>query len=385
MRKPTRFMRLTVSVAALTVLAGCGGGFDLDFRDGASGLSTKAAAANATADRPRPDDRGVISYPNFQVAVAQKGDTVSTVASRIGMDSAALARYNGLQPDTALSRDAVLALPNRVAEPTIASGADAGAIDIATLATAAIDRADGAATPTKPATVTPSTPVIQGGPEPVRHRVDNGETVYSISRLYNVPVRALADWNGLGSDLTIRTGQTLLIPVAGNPPAQPKDRASPGQGSVTPTPPSAAKPLPQDDTVTKPAPAATPNLGASQSAASDEGQFAFPVQGAIINPYKKGKNEGIDIAAPAGTPVKAAGDGEVAAITRDVDQVAILVIRHSENILTVYANIDGIKVAKGDKIKRGQPIATVRESDPSFAHFEIRKGFESVDPLPFLQ
>ena len=63
----------------------------------------------------------------------------------------------------------------------------------------------------------------------------------------------------------------------------------------------------------------------------------------------------------------------------------ILVIRHEGNLLTVYANIDGIAVAKGDRVKRGQAIAKVRSADPAFLHFEVRQGFDSVDPVPYLQ
>ena len=63
----------------------------------------------------------------------------------------------------------------------------------------------------------------------------------------------------------------------------------------------------------------------------------------------------------------------------------ILVVRHAGNLLTVYANIDAIAVKKGDKVKRGQAIAKVRASDPAFLHFEVRQGFDSVDPMPYLQ
>ncbi|PKP75008.1 MAG: peptidase M23, partial [Alphaproteobacteria bacterium HGW-Alphaproteobacteria-6] len=115
------------------------------------------------------------------------------------------------------------------------------------------------------------------------------------------------------------------------------------------------------------------------------GRLAMPLQGKIIRGYQKKKNDGIDIAASAGASVAAAADGTVAAITRDTEQVPILVLRHDANLLTVYANIDAIKVAKGDRVKRGQPIATVRASDPAFVHFEVREGFDSVDPLPYLQ
>ena len=85
-----------------------------------------------------------------------------------------------------------------------------------------------------------------------------------------------------------------------------------------------------------------------------------------------------------GAVVVAAESGTVAAITRDTEQVPIVVIRHSGNLLTVYANITGITVKKGDKVSRGQTIAKVRDGNPSFVHFEVRKGFDSVDPLPYL-
>ena len=111
----------------------------------------------------------------------------------------------------------------------------------------------------------------------------------------------------------------------------------------------------------------------------------MPVSGKIIRGYQKKKNDGIDIAAPAGTTVTAAGDGTAAAITKDTDGVPVLVVRHEGNLLTIYANIDKLTVAKGDKVKRGQPIAKVRATDPAFVHFEVRQGFESVDPMPYLQ
>ena len=96
------------------------------------------------------------------------------------------------------------------------------------------------------------------------------------------------------------------------------------------------------------------------------------------------RNEGIAIAAAAGTKVKAAEDGTVAAITRDTDQVPILVVRHANNLLTVYANIQNVTVSKGDRVTRGQTIAEVRDSTPPFLHFEVREGFESADPVDFV-
>jgi murein DD-endopeptidase MepM/ murein hydrolase activator NlpD len=384
-----------VSLAALSACQP-GGGFDPDLRNfGRGGFDTAEAARLATTERPGADDRGIISYPNYQVAVARRGDTVEAVAARVGLPSTELASYNAIAPGTVLREGELLALPRRVAEPATGfaggtgatGGGTGGGIDVTTIAGNAISRVD-AAQPAAPA-ATPAPVSAPAGAEPTRHRVVRGETAYSIARLYNVNPRALADWNGLGPDLTVREGQYLLIPVASaSQPAPAPDVTAPGQGSPTPTPPSAAKPLPDEKTAPATAPVKTPpapNLGADRTAASDTAKLAYPVQGKIIRAYQKKKNDGIDIGAAAGTPVKAAGDGTVAAITRDTEQVPILVIRHANNLLTVYANIDGIKVAKGAKVSRGQTIATVRASDPAFLHFEVRQGFESVDPVPYLQ
>ncbi|SOC19688.1 M23 family metallopeptidase [Rhodobacter maris] len=400
--------RLALTGVAALALSGC---MDADLRGfGNLGFDTTDAARQATANRPAPDARGVISYPNYQVAVARQGDTVAAVATRLGVDPDALARYNALKPTTSLNRGEVLSLPNRVAEPAAAPGA-AGSerIDITSLASGAIDRAAAgqssspaappaaapraapAATATAPV-ARPAAPASGTQPataEPVRHRVARGETAYSIARYYNVSAKALAEWNGLPADLSVREGQYLLIPVASGKPPAPATAAvtQPGEGSPTPEPPSAAAPLPADNTPRASAPvdkSAAPDLGASRSAASSGGKLAMPVSGSILRPYVKGKNDGVDISAAPGTAVKAAEAGVVAAITKDTEQVPILVLRHDDGLLTVYANLEGIAVQKGDRVSRGQSIAKVRTGDPGFVHFEVRKGYDSVDPMPYL-
>ncbi len=364
------------------------------------GLDTSDAAIQATQARPRPDDRGVISYPGYQVVLARRGDTPRSVAARIGMGADELARHNAILPDDLLRDGEVLALPRRIAggaaplgvsgggSGQIASGTIAPApVDVSTIATTALDRV-GSGTTTAPAA---SGNAAQTATQPGRHRVARGETAYSIARLYNVNVRALADWNGLGADLALREGQYLLIPTAAAaPPARSTQSATtaPGAGSPTPVPPSAATPLPAERTTpaasaNSNAPA-SPNMGAQRTTSSNA-RFAMPVEGRIIREYAKGRNEGIDIGAAAGAPVRAAADGVVAAITRDTNQVPIMVIRHSDNLLTVYAGIDGLTVAKDATVKRGQTIAVVRQANPAFLHFEVRRGVESVDPMTMLQ
>lgn len=400
---PSPRARALCMTATLAILAACNSSdLDWDLRSRPGALNTSDAARSAAAERPRPDERGIISYPNYQVAVAQQGDTVATLATRVGLDPVQVARYNALTPQNPLRAGEVVALPQRVAAapamapaPVVAT-APAQAIDVTAIATTALDRAGTAPAAPAPApaaapVAAPATAPARAADEPVRHRVVRGETAYSIARSYNVSAKALSDWNGLGTDLAVREGQYLIIPTAAEapPPAASGTAVTvPGVGSPTPTPPSAAKPLPDE----KPAPAsakppgqpASPDLGAQRTTASAS-RLGFPVQGSIIRGYVQKKNDGIDIAAAAGTPVAAAADGTVAAITQDTDQVPILVIRHPDNLLTVYANIDGIKVAKGASVKRGQTIATVRAADPAFVHFEVRKGFESVDPMPYLQ
>lgn len=376
-----------LGLSAVLLVSACSNSrpFDWDLRAGKGSLDTSDAALRATDPRPQADARGVLSYPTYQAAVARSGDTVAAVAGRVGIPADELAKYNGLKPTDSLREGETLALPSRVAAaPTAtASTAAPGSVDVSSIATTALDRV-GTTTPAATATK-PSKPA---GSEPIRHQVKRGETAFSIARIYNISARSIADWNGLGPDLEVREGQYLIIPTANSAPPV-KDPVAvttpPGSGSPTPEPPSAKKPLPDEKPAKaseKPAPAA--DLGKDRTAASAS-KFTMPVNGKIIRAYAKKKNDGIDIAAAAGSSVKAAADGTVAAITKDTQGTPIVVIRHTDGILTVYAGVDGLKVAKGDKVSKGQGIAVVRAGDPAFVHFEIRKGVDSVDPMAYLQ
>ncbi len=382
--------RLGAAALALTAVAACEGPVDLDLRGRLGGpVDTASAAANATAPKPKPDVNGVISYPSYQVAVARRGDTLSTLADRVGADVNELARFNGIKEFDPLRAGEIVALPTRVEAQDTAPIKHAVNIDITTLAGNAFDQA--APTPGQTTAATTS------GVEPIRHQVQRGETAFTIARLYNVTPRALADWNSLDRNYSIREGQYLLIPVtyAAEERVIEPATTTPGTGSPTPTPPSASKPLPPADTTaaaTKPAETTTAakpaepvaDVGTTTTASSASRPMQIPVQGSIIRDYAKGKNDGIDIAAPAGTAVKAAESGTVAAITTNTEGVPILVIKHSNNLLTVYTHIDGITVKKGDTVKRGETIGKVRAGDPARMHFEVRDGFDSVDPNDYI-
>ena len=305
--------------------------------------------------------------------MARRGDTVADVAARVGLSAEELARFNGLQVGYVLRADEILALPRRVP----ASGPDGGR-DIATIAGDAIDRAEGTRRP-----VTGTTAPAEG--QPVRHRVERGETAYSIARLYNVSVRSLAEWNGLGTDLTVREGQYLLIPVAAGGAAPDRRIAAtrPGRGSPTPVPPSASTPLPDPAEVETAKLPESPKLSTAEPAPADTSRFLRPVDGKTIRPYGNG-NDGIDLAAAPGTAVRAADNGKVALISRSVGQSTIVLVRHDDNIYTVYSNVTDVPVKKGDSVKRGQPVGKVAEGSPGFVHFEVRRGTKATDPGPFI-
>jgi lipoprotein NlpD len=364
---------------SLPLLTGCvPSNLDFDLRPDRISTRTTGEAA----PRPAPDASGLISYDSYQMVVARRGDTVADVAARIGMQPEELASFNGRSATDSLRPDEVLALPRPV---TPRAGGNA---DITAIASSAIAAAE--ARQPLPASALPTQP----GQEPVRHRVGRGETAYSVARLYNVSVRSLAEWNGLGPDLAVREGQYLIIPIILEQPPTPALASAPG-ASVAPLPPSAATPLPapieqaprpaQTTQAAAPAPAAAPAATPAPPApqATRTARFIQPVSGSIIRPFGNG-NEGIDIGAATGTPVRAAGDGEVAAITQDTDQIPILVVRHPDGLLTVYANIRNITVSRGDRVTQGQTIAQVGGGDPPFLHFEVRRGFEAENPTRHL-
>ena len=366
-----------IPLLAATTIAGCTNSFSLDVRDQFGGiLDTTSAAATAVAERPEPDARGVITFATYQVVLARTGDRIGDVAARIGVDADQLGRFNGIPEDAVLRYGEVIALPaNMTAEAADGAPLTATVVDISELSDEPSSAAKAA--------------------EPKRHQVVDGETIYTISRLYSVSAEDLAKWNSLDVTTELRPGQYLLIPVTQN---LPRPVSAPGEGSVTPAPPSSTRPQPrsappqaeaqtqaQTQAITPPAgPVTAVNTGPITQASQSDARFMRPVSGTIIRSYKKGVNEGIDIGAPEGAAVLAADVGTVAAITKDTKGVAIVVIKHADGLLTVYTNIDSLLLKKGDAVTRGQEIAKVRAGTPAFLHFEVRKGLESVDPDDFI-
>jgi murein DD-endopeptidase MepM/ murein hydrolase activator NlpD len=149
-----------------------------------------------------------------------------------------------------------------------------------------------------------------------------------------------------------------------------------------------AKPI-QPEPV-KPAPAKEPEAtGALSAAPAASAEFRWPARGRVITGFGgSGSNEGINIAVPEGTPVKAAEGGTVAYAGSEVKGYGNLVlIRHDNGYVSAYAHNGDVEVKRGQKVNRGQVIAKSGQSgnvtSPQL-HFEIRKGSTPVDPMPYL-
>jgi murein DD-endopeptidase MepM/ murein hydrolase activator NlpD len=229
------------------------------------------------------------------------------------------------------------------------------------------------------------------------HVVTPGETLNSIARHYGKPVMAIARASNIPPDTMVRVGQHIVIPdvrqssraEAKRPKAPPphkvaKREATHREVATTDSPHSAFKastvpPPVQQAKVAEPA-AALPS-------------FRWPVRGRVITgfgPKPNGlQNDGIDLAVPQGTPIKAADDGVVAYAGNELKGYGNLVlIRHSNGYVTAYAHASEILVRRGETVKRGQVIAKSGETgsvkSPEL-HFEIRKGATPVDPAQFLK
>jgi len=336
--------------------------------------------ANAT-----PDDRGVITYASYQVAVARDGDTLVSVATRVGTSPTALATRNALPEDAILHEGQVLVLPNDVPRP--AAGLDTGQVTSQPLgwtpgqASAAIDNA-----PAGTAAAAQANPFQNGQKEPlidpVRHRVEDGETAYSIARLYGVSVTALASWNGLGPDLAIRPNQELLIPIVSD--ANKITTASdtqPGQGTPVGAPPSAAAPLPKD--ITAAVEPDSPNLG--QYRTPPGGRLGAPVSGKVTRGYNPGSPNGVGFSVPAGTAVHAAAPGEVAMVSEALGGLGtIVLVRHKDDLITTYSTLSDVKVKEGDRVTAGEVLGEVAPREKPELQFDVFRGTTSVDPTPYL-
>jgi murein DD-endopeptidase MepM/ murein hydrolase activator NlpD len=251
-----------------------------------------------------------------------------------------------------------------------------------------------AAAPMLPPAAPVAPPRAALAPTSALHTVAAGETLRSIAHVYGKPVLVIAKANNIAPDSRVRIGERLVIPeakVAAQAPAALPRRA---EAPAAPAPQNlAAAESPHSARLASPA-APVEEQGAAKTAepAGKLDSFRWPVRGRVIagfGPKPNGlQNDGINLAVPEGTPIKAAEDGVVAYAGNELKGYGNLVLlRHSNGFVTAYAHASEILVKKGDVIKRGQTIAKSGQTGSVTApqlHFEIRKGSTPVDPAQYL-
>lgn len=219
--------------------------------------------------------------------------------------------------------------------------------------------------------------------------VSAGDTLYSISRKYSIPVNDLAIMNNLSAPFTLTIGQKLKVPdvktvEAKTAPVTTSDKTQKQQTSVQS----------QTTTVkTKQKISSDPTKKLPKISARSSSKFSWPVRGKILSNYgaKSGGlfNDGINIGAKKGTAVKAAENGVVAYAGNEVKGMGnLIIIQHSGGWMTVYAHMDNMIVRRGSKVSVGQKIGTVGETgkvDEPQLHFEIRKGTKAYNPTSYLK
>jgi murein DD-endopeptidase MepM/ murein hydrolase activator NlpD len=337
---------------------------------GGHGLASYAPPAHRVETTSTVPARPVVAervapHGDIRVIVGTT-DTIDILARRYNVSTAAILQANGYRGPRALSPGQQLIIPRSTMAAVVAAPPAASAASSV-------------------------------------HVVNPGEGLLSIAHRNHVSLSELARLNGLDPHAKLKVGTKLTVPgarsaAASAPVATAVAVAQPVQTLAPPaTKMAALSPIPAQSV--RLAQATTkvdePSVEAPGKVAEATGAlptFRWPVRGKVITSYgakTNGKsNDGINLAVPEGTPVKAAEDGVVAYSGNELKGYGNLVlIRHANGYVTAYAHASELLVKRGDTIKRGQVIAKSGQSgevgSPQL-HFEIRKGSNPVDPLQFL-
>ncbi|MFB6453454.1 peptidoglycan DD-metalloendopeptidase family protein [Bradyrhizobium tunisiense] len=354
------------------------------------GVSGGGRGVSSYAPPAQPHLETTATVPPRSVAAAQPAggtkiivgtsDTLDVLAKRYHVTPQAILAANGYKGPRALSPGQQLIIPHP-----------------ATAAAPAPAPAPVAAAPA-------AKPVAAMAAPPSTHFVNHGDTLASIARKNRISSAELARANGLDPSAKLKLGTRLTVPGAKTAAVAAPVAAAPVAGTLQPV---AAAPAPatkmaavaapvqsarlaQATTNVEEKPAETPAKAAETTSALPT--FRWPVRGKVVTSYgskTNGKsNDGINLAVPEGTPVKAAEDGVVAYSGNELKGYGNLVlVRHANGYVTAYAHASELLVKRGDTIKRGQVIAKSGQSGEVASpqlHFEIRKGSSPVDPLQFL-
>ena len=222
------------------------------------------------------------------------------------------------------------------------------------------------------------------------YTVRQGDTLYSISRGSRVPVDTIAEANRLRPPYTLSVGQRIVVPQT--PVGDIRSVQTASRATAEKTRNITAQAQPETRRARDVGELAQTVSYAQPESVSPQSMFSWPVRGAIIAEYGPGeggrRNEGVNIAAPSGTAVRAAADGEVVYRGAELEGYGnLLLVRHRDGFVTAYAHNDAMLVRKGQSVRKGQIIAKVGSTgavkQPQL-HFEIRRDRKSVDPVALL-
>jgi lipoprotein NlpD len=381
----SKFKSVT-QIAAVLSVAGC---VSSQSPDQASveikGTDPAATASAGSAPAPviaapidtTPDAQGVITYDGYEAASARSGDTVASVAQRIGLSASELGSYNGLSPTHPLREGDELVLPPRP------GGYSTGA---ATVAAPATDTGEATGT-----TQIEAAPLLPGADPAITVPSDSGEAAWSPDAVVAAIDRA-AGFDEQGNLAAPPSAEEPLPPI----PQAPGELASPQLRQYQTPSPEPLTPAPEPrpvETITTPENQTIEDNAAVEIAATEpepliELRLIRPVVGPVIIGFTQGagkvRNDGIDFAAPANAPVVAAASGEVALVSQSLGGLGtIVLVRHAGDYLTVYGRIEKVTVRKGDIVNQGEKIGVVSPTTQPRMHFEVRHGAESLDPEKF--
>jgi lipoprotein NlpD len=226
-------------------------------------------------------------------------------------------------------------------------------------------------------------PVTGGAPVATAdafYTVKRGDTLYSIALEHGADYREVAQWNSLEDPSKLSVGQVLRVTAPAQPPGVQVGSAPPGAGRIESRPlGSGPQQQPQKPVV---AAREEPRLLDAQPL-----QFAWPAKGKVLAGFAEPRRKGIDIDGKPGDPVNAAAAGRVTYVGSGIPGLGkLVVIRHDQGFITVYAHNKDILVKEQQTVTRGQKIAELgsSDSDRPKLHFQIRKGAAAVDPLLYL-
>ncbi len=372
------------------------------------------------AKRYNVHSRDIISLnhlsPPYRLEIGQKlllpptrtytvhvGDSLSTIAQRYHYETAQIARLNQIAPPAyVIQVGQVLILPGESAPPSTPTpthkpepaeinpihGVAPGAVRTEPLPPPTLQSAP---VPLAPAPGTGLARTAQSRPAP-------GPNYAAAPKASAQAAHALATIGPAAKRDPQATKPTTARRTA--PPARPTPvelaavtPAADPLAPSAPTPAASAPPARAEPAKTAPAKAEPPKVVEVPAPPAGGGRFMWPVKGQVISEYggkpDGSQNDGVNIGAPRGAPVVAADTGVVAYVGNELRSYGnLLLIRHTNGLVTAYAHLDTTLVQKGARIKRGQKIGTVGFSGKVSApqiHFEVRRGSQAVDPGDYLE